>query len=267
MKTVHKKQTNLSPQCVNTAVSSREVGGNNVDDQQISQNKWHPPNNSRVNECGIHCLNTANTYVARNQSSQERINTLIIGSSILTDIKTKGLNWNTDTSTNHGAGTKQIRKKLSQMDMRCYENVIVYIGENDVANGHLISEISEDIRSLVHDLKVNKCKIHLCSLCPRKDAQMIQLNNCTKQITEERSVSFIDIHTCFVYGDGGVVNQYFMQDGIHLNMRGTSAFVHCINLCVPITKIHHTLDTSTRVNNMDRGLYRVDWGQQGTDHS
>ena len=69
---------------------------------------------------------------------------------------------------------------------------------------------------------------------------MIQLNNCIKQITEDTSVCFIDIHRCFVYVDGGVVNHYFMHDGIHLNMKGTSAFVRCINGCVPITKIRHT---------------------------
>ena len=83
LKTFHKKQNDLTPQCVNTAISSREVRGNNVDDQQISQNKSQPSNNSRVNECGIHPLNIANTNIVRNESPQERIKTLIIGSSIL----------------------------------------------------------------------------------------------------------------------------------------------------------------------------------------
>ena len=67
-------------------------------------------------------------------------NTLLIGSSILKSIKTKGLT-NTDICTNRGATIDKLIDILQKKDLSQYKTVIVHIRGNDFHNGDSLNVI------------------------------------------------------------------------------------------------------------------------------
>ena len=83
------------------------------------------------------------------QDSPRQHKTLLIGSSILKGIRTRGLNPEVEISTNPCADSNRILEKLRKSNLDSYANVIVYIGGNDISNGRSVLEVSNTIEQIV----------------------------------------------------------------------------------------------------------------------
>ncbi|KAH3747434.1 hypothetical protein DPMN_181861 [Dreissena polymorpha] len=103
--------------------------------------------------------------------------TLIIGDSILSGINRRGLNKNTHIKTLPGRKTKDIRLILDSWDMTKYKNVIIYIGGNDMAEGGDPRKAYREIKHLLHEFNGHNCTVYLCTVAPRRDADVVPLND------------------------------------------------------------------------------------------
>ena len=75
-------------------------------------------------------------------------------------------------------------------------------------------------------------------ICPRKDVDVIPVNDCVKQMSELHGVNYMNIYGAFTFNDGSVATHFYYRDGVHLNNAGTSTLVRSINNVVPIIKIN-----------------------------
>ena len=73
-------------------------------------------------------------------------------------------------------------------------------------------------------------------ICPRKDGDVIPVNDCVKQMSELHGVNYMNIYGAFTFNDGSVATHFYYRDGIYLNNTGTSTLVRSINNVVPIIK-------------------------------
>ena len=110
--------------------------------------------NTQPNPVQIVPGNANNTHLSdsRNdtqQDSSRQNKTLLIGSSILKGLRTRGLNPEVEISTNPGADSKRILEKFRKSNLDSYANVIVYIGGNDISNGRSVLEVSNTIEQIV----------------------------------------------------------------------------------------------------------------------
>jgi len=74
------------------------------------------------------------------------LNTLVIGDSILKEIKTRGLRQDVKIVTLPGKKTRDACIRLRSWDMSECENVVLYIGENDVAAGKSVTSVEQEFR-------------------------------------------------------------------------------------------------------------------------
>ena len=87
-----------------------------------------------------------------------------------------------EISTNPGADSKRILEKLRKRNLDSYANVILYIGGNDISNGQSVLEVSKTIEQSVLACKQHNCKVYVCMICPRKDGDVIPVDECIKQM-------------------------------------------------------------------------------------
>ncbi len=98
-------------------------------------------------------------------------------------------------------------------------------------------------------------KIHVCTVCPRSDADVIPVNDMVTQVCQDSSADLIDCYQSFVFGDGSAVKMLFGKDGIHLGLQGSSQLVSTINKATPIIKernVHQYPDRASHSDNIRR---------------
>lgn len=203
------------------------IPSSTVQTQEIPKSQQSKPKSARTNA------------IPQNLKSPKTIktnNTLIIGSSLLKGIKTKGLK-STDVSTNRGATIKKLTEVVSAKDISNYKTIVLHIGGNDVSNRtstKTICELYEKLIILVRSKTRDDCDIIVSGIPPRKDVHVDSLNAKLKEFCANFELKFIDHSTTF-YDNRGYVNYYlYHRDGIHLSRRGTSTFLHNINQHVSI---------------------------------
>ena len=205
--------------------------------ETIQEEKNNQPNPVQIVPGNANNTDVLDTRNDAQQDSLRQYKTLLIGSSILKGIRTRGLNPEVEISTNPGADFKRIlEKKLRKINLNSYANVIVYIGGNDISNGRSVLEVSKTIEQIVLACKQHNCKVYLCMICHRKDGDVIPVNDCIKQMSELYGVNYMNIYGAFTFNDGSVATHFYYRDGIYLNNTGTSTLVRSINNVVPIIK-------------------------------
>ena len=120
--------------------------------------------------------------------------------------------------------------------MTKYENVLIYICGNDMAEGGDARKAFREIKQLLHELNGHKCTVYLCTVAPRRDADVVPLNDIIKQICKETDAKYIELYTSFIYGNGNMAKHLYGSDGIHLQAKGCSTLVANINKAVHIIK-------------------------------
>ena len=207
-------------------------------------------------------LNTVTDIVDTANKSDKTLKTLLIGDSILSGINKRGLNKNTHIKTLPGRKIKDIRLTLDSWDMTNYENVIIYIGGNDMAEGGDARIAYREIKQLLHELNRHNCTVYLCTVAPRRDADVVPLNDIIKQICEETDAQFIELYTSFISENGNMAQHLYGSDGIHLHARGCSTLVANINKAVHIIK-EKTSGQQDRQANRSNTLHSTQSGSNG----
>ena len=183
----------------------------------------------------LHAGEDRNSHATdRPNNTTKRFKTLLIGDSIIKGIQKKGLKNDVDVLTLPGRKAADIRKRLLELDLSTYKNIIIYVGGNDAADKSTKSvygDLKETINALHKD-----CKLYLCTVCPRSDTDVNYVNGALRQLTEETAAELIDCYQSFVYGDGSAVGHFYGRDGIHQCKRGSSQLVTTINARIPIIK-------------------------------
>jgi hypothetical protein len=116
-----------------------------------------------------------------------------------------------------------------------YKHVIIF-GENDVSSGKRPDASNAKLLELTRSIQHHKCKVHLCTISPQHDADVILYNKNVRDICIKTDVELIDTYSSFVYGDGSIMKHYFARDGTHHNKYGSKTLVAAINRCVYIVK-------------------------------
>ncbi|KAH3727721.1 hypothetical protein DPMN_053664 [Dreissena polymorpha] len=93
-----------------------------------------------------------------------------------------------------------------------------------------------EIKQLLHALNGHNCTVYLGTVAPRRDADVVPLNDIIKQICEETDAQSIELYTSFIFGNGKMAQYLYGSDGIHLHARGCSTLVANINKAVNIKK-------------------------------
>lgn len=185
------------------------------------------------------CLNSNTAIRSTTEQTSRRSSkkkTLIIGSSITRGIHPRGLDANVDTRTCPGAIIPDIGQELSRIDMRTYSNVIIYVGGNDVSRGLHIGASRTELLRLTHYVQRLQCNLYICTVAPRRDADVRQYNTMVREVCRETGATLIDTYSSYVYGDGNVVRHYFTRDGIHHSGLGSRTLVTVINQHLQIVK-------------------------------
>lgn len=173
------------------------------------------------------------TRVARTVT-RDRV--MLIGDSIFKVINKRGLNEHIDVESLSGAKVHDIQERVKMADFRQYNDVVLYVGGNDVSSGKQRATLKRELQDVVERLLDERHTVYLCTLCPRKDADVQLVNDDIKQICEYTGAILIDCYNAFVYGNGQTVNHYISRDGIHLNRYGARTLVNYLNQAIHIIK-------------------------------
>ena len=166
--------------------------------------------------------------------------TLLIGDSILSGINKKGLNKNVECHPISGATVDILMDKIQIYDLKCFENIIIYVAGND--SGNIKSDadfetVEEKYEQLLNHIRGKSAEsiIYLCSLSPRGDTSVKEINDMIKRQCEDHQGTFIDVHKAFYNKHNQLkVHFYKPRDNIHLSASGTRGLLGAINTHIDI---------------------------------
>ena len=217
-----------------TITSSDNQLIDNGENRSIKQDV--PINKTKIkNHKSFPAANSANEETFLKERVNEREKTLIIGDSIVQGVNPRGLKQNIQVITCRGKQAIDISTKLQTMNLNSFKQIIIYAGGNNAANGTPLQTVYEDLLGMSEKLS-KKCKIYLCTVCPRTDIEVTPVNDILKQVCEQSPATLIDCYPSFVFGNGKAVDLLFHKDGIHLVQKGTSTLLKVIDKSVPILK-------------------------------
>ncbi|WAR11460.1 ADA17-like protein [Mya arenaria] len=144
-------------------------------------------------------------------------------------IQPPGLSTNVELVKISGAKIRDVAQRLNEIDTRHYNDVIIHVGGNDVSDGKQPDASYREILNVTQKLQEQRCKVHLCTVFPRRDADVSEFNSRVRQVSRETGADLIDCYQAFVYGNGDTVILYFTRDGIHLTEQGSRTLVATTN--------------------------------------
>ena len=156
-------------------------------------------------------------------------NTLIIGDSIINGINPKVLKNTVHCNGISGATVETVREKLAVYDLKNFVDVVIYVGGNDISNGSSVEFVESKYDQLLQYLKGanDEITITICTVCPRRDADVTDLNDILKTLGEEYNAHVVEVEDYFCT-DGHPVKRYFSNDQIHLSRSGIRRLLDCI---------------------------------------
>ena len=186
--------------------------------------------------------------------------TLLVGSSILKNVKTSELNRNTTVRSFPGATIETLDSKLSGYDIKQCETIVLHVGGNDADNGTDIETFAEQYESLLTELLSNDRRVIVSGLLPRKTVDLSQYNDRLKSLCDSYEIDYIDNYGDFLLASGDIPDSYFLRDKIHLNSYGLKKLLSNINRVHHITSPRQTSLANRRFNESQSGSRRVHVG-------
>lgn len=166
--------------------------------------------------------------------------TLIIGDSILSGISHKGLCKNIECHPYPGATVDILIDKIKIYDLKCFQNIIIYVAGNDASNITTdtdLETLEEKYEQLLYGIrdKTTESKIYLCSVCPRGDTSVKDINDMIMRQCNFHECIFIDVYNTF-YDKHNQLKSHFYQpkDNIHLSPSGVRGLLGAINKHIEI---------------------------------
>ena len=166
--------------------------------------------------------------------------------------------------------------KIQIFDLKCFENIIIYVAGNDSAN--IISDtdfefVEEKYEQLLNHIREKSAEsnIYLCSLCPRGDTSVKEVNYMIKRQCEYHQGTFIDVHKAF-YNKHNQLKNYFYKprDNIHLSASGTRGLLGAINTHIDIVdnfKSCALSGFSSQFNKKSQGKKQHRYNQHPSDNN
>ena len=223
--------------------SNIEKRRNNVVNQQQTNTNRNRSKNSQNNQPEL--VNKVSEkpikpVINRRPTSSK---TRLIGDSILSGINKKGLNRNVECQSVSGATVDTLIDKIQIYDLKCFDNIVIYVAGNDCADMNSDSGdfeiIEEKYDQLLNQIKQKNADInlYLCSLCPRVDTLVKDVNDMIKRLCADHQGTFIDVHKAF-YNKRNQLKVHFYQqrDNIHLAASGTRGLLGAINSHIDIVE-------------------------------
>ena len=247
-----------NPITINEDVNDSKIVPGNMSYSQALNNKQLPPiqtrNNQRKSPCDTDTnLNnkpqqktgksTKNSPPKSNKigtsQKQSTPQTLIIGDSILSGVNQKGLRNKVECQPVSGASVDSLLEKIKIYDLKIFQNIIIYVSGNDASQNIDIEYIEEKYEQLVCLIKDKNptINIYLCSICPRGDTCVDDINEVIKRQSAIHGGTFIDINKTF-YNKNNQLKSHFYKprDNIHLSSSGTRGLLGCINQHIDIVE-------------------------------
>lgn len=129
-----------------------------------------------------------------------------------------------------GAGVETILEQIRVFDLKNFSTVIVSVGGNDVSNCSNLEYVEEKYdQLLIHIRAANPdCQIVMCTVCPRQDCDVSELNDILNQLSTEHNVQLVNMEKQFCGPDGNPTLRYYGKDRIHLSKSGVRRFLDSI---------------------------------------
>ena len=118
----------------------------------------------------------------RTEETQQRV--LLLGDSIIKGVNTKGLANGVHKHSISGGNIQQLIDEINLYDLKVFSTIIIYIGGINVARGDNPSITEEKYDELISLIKCSNrsCKIILCSIAPRTDADVSNFNQAVAKL-------------------------------------------------------------------------------------
>ena len=190
----------------------------------------------------------SNTKTAKNafekdvRKNEIKTKTLLIGDSILKNVKLRSLSPSVEVDVNPGKKMENVCVKLDYTSKDEWHTVIIYAGGNDAPVRTPLDKIYQDLTHTVEQLRQCESDVHVCTVCPRQDADVRPVNDIIRRVCMETGSKLIDVYSSFVYGDGNAVEHYFLRDGIHLSNSGEAKLIQSIDRQAKILAHGATID-------------------------
>ncbi|XP_033100349.1 uncharacterized protein LOC117103829 [Anneissia japonica] len=178
-----------------------------------------------------------------NPVSPSNYTTLLIGDSIVRDIREKGLQ-GTKVICMRGAKTLDVLNKLKNVED--FSTIIIHVGTNDCNNNDQmelgINHYNEMINSL--RCRIPEANLVLSTVCPRVDNPEHQKRvetfnmNIMNLVNSTENCKLLDNDEAFTLRNGNIVERSLNGGGLHLSKEGTRALLHNINVIHTIIPSH-----------------------------
>ena len=217
-----------------------------VQNQQHSQQMNNSNNQSQM-------IDLTQTYKPRKSIKQS---TLLIGSSILKNVKTNQLHENTAVRTFPGATISTIKSKLSDLNIEQCETLIIHVGGNDADNGIELDSFYEEFDSLIDSVSDGTRRIIISGLLPRDTVDLVPYNKLLQSLCADNAVEFVDNYNSFLLASGEIADTYFCKDKVHINTEGTRSLLCNIDKLHRVTRQYTTLEQHNLSQGYRQGFRR-----------
>lgn len=218
--------------------------------QQV-QNKQHSPQMNNANRSQV--IDLTQTYKPKKFIKQS---TLLIGSSILKNVKTNQLHENTAVRTFPGATISTIKAKLSDLNIEKCETLIIHVGGNDADNGIELDTFYEEFDSLIDSVSDGTRRVIISGLLPRDTVDLEPYNEILQSLCADNAVEFVDNYNGFLLASGEIADIYFHKDKVHINTEGTGRLLRNIDKLHRVTRQYATLEQNNSSQGYRQGFRR-----------
>ena len=214
--------------------------------------KSNPRNQQEERIVDLTDEDSSNGFTEVKKTRSIKQTTLIVGSSLLKNVKVSDLNRSTAVRTFSGAKIDTIKTKLSEYNLDSCKTVILQVGGNDADSGADLETFSDEYEQLIHSLKENDHRVIVSGLLPRETVDLSPYNEKLRQLCDTCETEFIDNYDSFLLASGELPESYYLKDKLHLNNYGTK------KLLSNIDKVHRvTSQVQPTGRNKPSYMYRT----------
>ena len=172
------------------------------------------------------CIDLTKSFPQRNKIKQQ---TLLIGSSILKNIKTSDLNDSTAVRTISGATIEKLKDKISDLNIDKCETIIIHVGGNDADHGDDLETFRDNYEELLDIVADGSRRVIVSELIPRETVDLKPFNETLKSLCADNAVEFVENYDSFLLANGQLVDSFYNKDKLLINMAGTRKLLNNIN--------------------------------------
>lgn len=129
---------------------------------------------------------------------------------------------------NRGIGSdtsEGVLKRLHEVEEKNPKIIIIMIGINDLAQGIKLDKTCSNINKIIEELSENtNADLFVESVLPAETISLKrieQLNSKIQSLTDKYDdVTYIDLYDKFLDSKGEIIDDYYSDDGVHLNGNG-----------------------------------------------